>query len=445
MGEVRTGRLSDLALKKETTAGTYITPDKAYRFTTEGLIPQTEFAEDDSNVGEIYTQEKILTKAAAGGAVESKMHPDMIGIQLHGVLGGESAVADPAEGYLFISYNGTSLYARVTKSGTDMTFEDSSDGSSWAVDTNIGVSGVIDLTDSANDTLAELQAVIDAATGWQATYVGNGSSSYTNIADFAATNVFENDKHIGCKIVPYAISASTTAKTHFIYPADSDTTLPSYTFQGNRVLGTNKSIAWTGMKFATVGLAVNASEICTVSCTMNGRRELVDQNDVSLAIPTPQAYIAPNATILLIKSDGTQVDYDEMKDFSTTLNSNPDDNFNIGSLYKEEQIRQNSTLDVSFTCNNTDSQYTVRTEYLADSYVEVLVYYESNSNADVTNSIPYSVLNRIPRLKLEDYNSPTSSGDRYVITGAGTVEKPQSTTNPKHIYYYIVDQETTTY
>ena len=79
--------------------------------------------------------------------------------------------------------------------------------------------------------------------------------------------------------------------------------------------------------------------------------------------------------------------------------------------------------------------------------VEYAMYinWKSNDYADSTNSIPYSILIRIPDAKLTDFNSPLSTPDRLTITGAGKVVKPQNTVYTKHIYAYVIDADTSSY
>lgn len=441
----RTGRLGNVALKKESTWGTYIAGDIYLRVATESLENQITHVEDEALVGEIYTTENVKVGENVAGALDGALHGDTVGPILHGTLGGENAVSNPVIGNVIVNYSGTALYARLTKTGTTLLAETSSDGSTWAGDANFGSSTGIDLSSAAYDTLTELSSQIDGFTGWASTLMGSGSGDSSNIADFAATQLHANDVKIGALKMSDAIAASTTSKTHTLFPADSSVSLPSFSVTTNRVLGTNKSLGFVGCKFASTAISVAASDLFKVSVTVDGRAEETDKTDLSLTLPIIQAFSASNAQILFIKDDGTQVDFDEVKDLSVTINTNVDDNRVVGSVYKKEQTRQKSTIELSFNANNTDGQYGIRTEYTAGDPVECWIYVKSNTNADTTNSIPYSLVFRIPRLILTNYNSPLSTPDRLVITASAMAEKPQNSVYPKHIYAYIVDADTTTY
>jgi hypothetical protein len=76
--------------------------------------------------------------------------------------------------------------------------------------------------------------------------------------------------------------------------------------------------------------------------------------------------------------------------------------------------------------------------------MEIIVYMEAVDDADVTNSVPFSVLMRIPRVKFTDFNAPLSGPDRIAISFAGTATKPVQGTY-KHMEVLVVDQDVTVY
>jgi hypothetical protein len=434
-----------VAFKKEASWGTYLAGDIYLRAASEGIENQITHVEDEALVKEIYPTEMVKVGESAAGPIDGALHGDTAGILIHGVLGGESAVSNPIIGNVIVNYSGTALYARLTKSGTTLTAETSADGSSWVGDANFGASTGIDISSSAYDTLTELQAAIDGFTGWSATLFGSGTGASSNIADFAATQVFNNDLSVGAKVLSDAYSGSTTAKLHTLYPADSSVSLPSFSFTVNRVLGSNKSVGYVGCKFQSVAISIAANDLVKVSIGVDGKAEEADKNDLSLTLPTIQAFTASNVKILMVKNNGTQIDFDEVKDLSLTINSGIDDNRVVGSIYKQEQVRQKSTIDLSFNANNTSTQYAARTAFTNGDHVELFIYMKSNTYCDSTNSIPYSMLVRVPAITLTNYNSPLSTADRLVITAAGNVVRPKSTVYPKHVYFYINDADTTVY
>jgi hypothetical protein len=445
MSSPRTGRLGYSHIKKESVWGTYLTPDLQFRIISESLNRAVEHTEDPALVGEIYTTEMIKTADGANGTMEATAHGNEMGPLYHGVLGGESAVSDPSEAFIVISYNGSANYARLTMTSGSLLAEDSPDGSSWSPDTNFNTTGTIDTSTAPFDTALELATAIAGYTGYDAKIFGKSASASTNIADFAATQLKADSQKVGAFVIKYQVSASTTAKTHTLFPADADTLLPSYTVQVNRTLGTDKSVAFTGCKFSSISTSVSAKDLAKLSASLTSKGEIEDQTDIASSPPNVQAMTASNTQILVIDSGGNQVDMEEVKDLSYVINSNIDENRVIGDLEIKEQIRQNATIEINYTANNISTQYALRSDYTADNAVETFIYMESNTNADTDNSIPFSILVRLPRIKYSDFNSPLSTPDRLVITAAGKTEKPQNDVYTNHIEILVTDDELTAY
>jgi hypothetical protein len=364
---------------------------------------------------------------------------------LFGVLGGEAAVANPANAWALVGYLGTANYMRLTKSGTNLTAETRATSTeSWVADTNFSTAaGVLDLTSASYDTLTELVTYINGRTGYDAVLFGDSTAS-TTLADFSATEIRSNDVRVGSYLMK-SETTSTTAKVHTLTPATAATSLPSWSFTINRALGTDTSVGAVGCKFSSITLTNAAKDLCKFSLTVDGQAEETGKTDAAVTVPTVEGFLAAKMKIVFEEADGSLTELGEVKDYSITINSNVDDNRVIGSFNKKEQTRQNSTIEYSFTANNTSSQYALRDNYTADTSVGVYLWWESNTNADTTNAIPYSMLFRIPDSKLKDYNSPLSTPDRLVITGSGQVVKPLNATYTSHITCYVVDNDITTY
>jgi len=439
----RTGRLGSVVFAKETTWGSFASGTDYLRVSTESLKRSVEHAEDPSLVSEIYTTNLIKVGDGIGGTVEGVMHGDDIGKLLHGVLGNQSSLANPIKAWLLVGYSGSFAYMRLTKSSNTLTAQVSGNGSSWVIDSNFSSTGTIDVSSSTADTLTELATLITSKNGYDAIVFGDSTDSST-IADFSATNLKAASVSIGGYLMKVQPS-STTAKVHLLEPAGATTALPSFSFTLNRALGANQSIAATGAKISTIALSNTAKDICKYTITLDCKSEETGKTDSALTPPVIEAYLAANMKIVMESSTGALTELDEVKDYSITINANLDDNRNIGSYYKKEQERQNSTIELSFTANNTSTQYALRSNYTTDAPVGFYLYWKSNDYADSTNLVPFSILIRIPAAKLTDYNSPLSTPDRLTITGAATVVKPESTTYDEHIYIYIIDDNTSSY
>jgi hypothetical protein len=434
------GRNANLAFKKETSWGAYIAPDIKLRASTESLSKTVNYTEDGALVGEAFTTDMIKSSSNSGGGLETKFHPDTAGIILHWALGGESAVANPPNSYLIINYTGASPYARLKLATNNLTAELSADGTTYAADANFGTTGVYDLTAAANDTTAELAALINADTGWACSYVGAAAGVTASIPAFTATELVNNSDKVGAMVLGTAVT-STAAKVHSVFPAATTTCLPSYTIQVNRTLGTNKSLAYVGSKLGQLSLNISAGELTGASLTVSAKNEEVDKNDVTVATPIIQAYSALKTRVFLDNIEVTVA-----KNFTININNALDESFVIGSEYILEQERQSATIDFSGSVNLTTPAtdvYSKRTNYTGDVPSEIIVYMEGVNNADVTNAVPFSVLLRLPRCKFTDFNAPISGPDRIVINMAGQAVKPKATY--EHIECKIVDQDVTTY
>ena len=191
----RVGRFSELAYKKESAWGTYIAPDKKLRMISEGLNTIVDPVEIDNLIGKEGVTDVIKVGENANGVIESKCYPDEVGEFLHGCLGDQSAVTDPYNSVLVVSYNGTEIGARLTKTGSNLLAE-IHNGTTWVADTNFNTTGTIDLSTASFDTMTELQLVINGYTGWQAYLFGLTSDLTINIPDFTATNLKNESKEI---------------------------------------------------------------------------------------------------------------------------------------------------------------------------------------------------------------------------------------------------------
>lgn len=439
----RTGRLGSIVYAKETTWGTFASGTDYLRASTESLKRSVEHAEDPSLVSEIYTTNLIKVGDGIAGNIEGVMHGDDIGKLLHGVLGTQSSLANPAKAWMIVGYSGSDAYMRLTKSGDVITAEVSAAGASWVIDSNFSSTGSITVTDAAYDTLSELETYIAGRTGYDCVLLGDSTDSST-IADFTATTIKSASTSLGSLLMKVQ-PTSTVSKMHTLIPAAASVNLPSFSFTINRSLGTNASIAALGAKISSITLSNTAKDICKYSITLDAKQESTSVTDSGLTAPVIEAFLSANMTIVMEDYTGALTELDEVKDYSITINANLDDNRAIGSYYKKEQERQNSTIEISFTANNTSTQYALRSNYTSDYPVGFYLYWKSNDYSDSTNLVPYSILIRIPAAKLTDFNSPLSTPDRLTITGAATVVKPESASYGEHIYVYVIDDNTSSY
>lgn len=440
---LRVGRYSDLQMKKESVYGTYVTPDKKLRISSESLNTTIEQVDVENMIGKEGLSEVVKVAEMAGGGIESKIYPDELGEIIYATLGGQDAVNNPHTGIIIVAYNGSEDGARLTLSSNSLTAEIYN--GSWVADTNFNTTGTIDVSNSSFDTLGELATAINGYTGWSAKLLGSSSGDSTSIADFSATNLKYDQVKEGALLLKDVVT-STVAKNHKIYPSISSL-LPSYTIQVNRNLGTNKSFAFTGSKISSLTLNNTAKDVLAYSVTIDAQKELQDQTDVSLSVdPSILPVSACNATIVIVDDAGAIYTFDEMKDLSLTINNNiTTDDFVIGNCYKKEQVQQGFNVEISGNANNTDSQFSLRDKFINNNNLEMYIYWTSSNEADKTNSVNYQMLCKIQNLYLSDFSSPASSVEKLVIAYAGKATISKSNVYSNMIEFDVVDNDIATY
>lgn len=384
---IHTGRNGNVAFKRESSWGSYIAGDVMLRAATSSMSRKIEHEEDPALVSENFTTDQVKISDGAGGGYELKLHPDVAGLLLFGALGGESAVSTPVTAYLVINYTGSIAYARITVASGILTAETSVDGTTWINSTTFNSGNTMDFSNASFDTVSEVATAIDGYTDWTCTYFGLSSGSTSTIANMAAKNLKTNGKKSGAIVLVTKNSGSTAAKVHTLFPADSTTNLPSFTFTENRTVGTNKSIGYLGSKINNFTLNISAKTLISASLAISSKSEDIDKNDISLSVPNFTAYKASKTQVMM-----DDLVFDQLKDFSINLSNNVDETGVVGSLSIVEQLRQGATIEISFTCNMTDTNYVYRSNYINDTPTEFIVYMESDDYCDSANSIPFSSL-----------------------------------------------------
>jgi hypothetical protein len=446
---MRIGADAAIGYKKQTTYTAFVTPDAYYRANTESFLPKYDIVNDDTLIANQLSAGQWCVGVSVEGSLEGPAFPDQLGKAFVGVLGGESAVADPTMAYLLVSYNGVSLYARLTKATGTLTAELSANGSAWSVDANFGTAGVIDLTAAEYDTLAELQAAIAGYTGYDCILCGSGATLSSTLVNFTATNLMTNDVNQGAYALIAANAAATDCKKHTLNPAASNAELPAWSFVVNRGLGTDKSFYFTGMTEKSFALNLGAKDVDKLTLSLVGRVEAVDQTDISIAVPTVKPYIVANCKIVVEDSTGNLTELTELKSLNITIDPALDDNRVIGDLSPAQPTRQQGKFELAITANATTAQYALISNYKGDNYngipISIYIYGKTDEYANATQLVPYSFFIRIPTFIFKDFSAPTSNKDRYVISMPGSVFKSRSTVYSNNFYCYVVDKLTATY
>lgn len=433
------GRGSTTAYKKESTWGTYITPDKIFRVYNNGLDTEVEHTEDPAFIGKYFPTNQIKIKETAGGTLEVGMHPDTCGEQLYFALGGQT-LGNPVAGFLLIWYTGSEKYAELVVNSGSLTAEVGDDEGSASADTNFNGTGTYNISAVA---LATVASTINGFTGWNAAYKGSATVLGSNIVNVTKWKLKENNIRIGAFIGELRISGSTTAKTHLLYPSTIGTCLPSQTIQVNKTLGTDKSVAYTGCKTNSITINNAVNDIVRLSLALLGKREERDKTDLALDIPTYPVFNTNNVTLFI-----NELQFPGLTSFSIPVNNNLSDQTIVGSEYRVEPIRQSSTIETSFEAflvTGASGNYQYREDYfLTDTPVELIAYFENTYYVDETNDIKASVLIRLNQNKISAFPVPLTSPDRITISGTAMVKQPLIDSE-NHIEIHVTDDILTNY
>lgn len=435
-----TGRLGRVDYEKETTWGVAATSAmKNLRVTSESLTRAIEHVEDGQLIGEIYTTDMVKVADGATGGFEITAHPEEVGPLFYFSLGKQETPGSPSAGYLRVNYTGSENYASLQIASGIMTAKVGADAAAAIADVNFNTTGSIDFSDLSFDTLTEVATAIQGYTGWTAQEFGSGAASMASVADQSETPLKEDAQLQGSFITPIPVT-STESAVHKITPAQATDDMPSFSLKINRTLGTDKSYVFTGCKVNTLAINMTAKDLVKLSLGLSVKEELNDQTDQSGTINDLQGYISPRTDVYY-----NEINVDEVKDSVINVNNNLDESNVVGDFLKIEQIRNGGTIEQSGTLNLTtgsDGSYQFYSFYVNDTPIEQVYYIESPFYADQTNNVKYSVLIKLNKVKLTDFNSPLSTPDRLTISEAGMAVKSKYY---KHIEIYVVDQETGSY
>jgi len=428
------------AFMKETTEGVFVAPDQSHHFVSEGMKYTPQSIEDPSNIGKLFTADMIKSGYSVEGSVEMKAHPYFIGDAMFFTLGKSAAPANPAQGYIIIWYTGSAKYARIKKVTTVFTAETSTDGVTWADDTDFGTGGDYE---AVGETLTEIVTAVNGFTGYKAKYLGYSDSPVANLAAFSAVTMKNNDIKVGACIQPFLVT-STVAKMHNIYADDSALAdIPSFSMAIDRNFGTAKDIGLAGCKISTLALKVAPKGLVDLSVGVVAKSQDNAYTYAAAAVPSSAGF-----TTNLVQTFVDSLVSQETKDLSVTINNN---------LYKDEAVgvetfnaqgRQGASIDISGNLNLTVTDATdeetisLQGKMQADTPVEIIMYFEGSEYADLTNNAKYSMLIRVRSIKLTDCSPVISGPDRLTLPLAG---KAVASTFGNHIDVYVTNKKTVAY
>jgi len=323
---------------------------------------------------------------------------------------------------LVIQYTGSNAYAQVRKSGDDLILESGANVGSVSADLTL------DTSQAANDTLTELQVLIDADPDYTCSLVGEGSTDSGFIGDFTGRS---------CKAASIFVGA-TDAWEHKIYLGTATDTEPSFTFLENKTLGTNESLAQVGAKCNSLAMNFNNREIITASLDIIAKDEDPSEVDVS---PTIIEHTPYTGNVTRVWEGGYESQ--KSKSLTITVNNNLDVSGLLGTDYIDEPIRTNVAIEVS-SSENLDSTVYLRNKanYTSSTPIEFLVNSQGVDYADSNSSTLYDITIRIRKMELSTYEANMGDPGRIVTELSGQAIK---SANYSHIEMYVIDQRSSAY
>ena len=323
---------------------------------------------------------------------------------------------------LEITYTGANAYAEISMtSGVLVGASGAGSGSAvtdWSFDTSL----------VTNDTLTELQVLINADPDYSCTLIGAGATSSPLIGDFTIRNITG---------ITYFVGA-TKAWEHKIYLGGATDVEPSFTMLINKTLGANQSKAMIGTKCNSLALNISNREIIKASLDIVGKNEDVAQVDVSPTIIEHTPYVG-NKTRLWENG------YESQKSKTLTVNiaNNLDVSGLIGSDFIDEPIKGGVSIELS-SSENLDNTVYLRNydKFINSQPIEILFNSEAVDFADSGSNTLYDITGRVRKCNLATYEANIGSPDRLPLDWAGKAVK---STNYSHIEIYVIDGRSAQY
>ena len=433
-----TGRLSKVAIAKESTWGNYITPTQVLSVKTESLANKVDVVEDPRNVSQLFTTDFIKTGETPAGGLELSAHPLELGLMLYAALGKNDSPGTSSTCKMMFAYSGPDAYASITianvgGSAAAITLKS---GASQGTAANIAGSP-FDCTQTANNTPAKLKALIEAVTGWHVYNFGDSSVDTKKIAVLSESVIYKSTNTPALSSIIINIdSISTTSKEHHIYPGGASDTWPSYTIMIDKTLGSAQAVAYTGCKADSVSIKLAAAAIADLSTTWSSKTELTAQTFPAITLPVDAPYVSGRAQVMI---NGIQCLDD--KDITIAITPTMDKSHVVGSFYIEEQIPTSAVIKITGTANLNLTDYLLKyPDYTNVTAEEMVIYMENSGWADQTNDVKYYALFHFNSFKWNKYETVISGPNRLTVSFEATTVYKDSTTN--HLDCYVVDTNT---
>jgi len=261
-----------------------------------GLDKTVERAVDPAIVGNNMATGEFLMADDVRGAIPLAIRPcGGIGQLLKSVLGDSETPAQVAA-CVRIRYTGSEDSCKLVPSASGDTLTSSiGDKGSESGDTNFGTAGVIDLTDTATDTVGELVTVIDAYTDYDCEKIfGADAVDAGEILDFTTPANNRQAKNRWAYV--WFGSADSGVYKHELTPDLSSTEHPTYSIQKD---GYQDNFLYTGCVVDTLSISAALKAMVEGDCEILGFAEAIGEDASTLTLEDVDPLIFSDGSLTL--------------------------------------------------------------------------------------------------------------------------------------------------
>lgn len=387
----------------ESTLGTAVARDA--RFPIDGLAIAEETAEksaDEVITGRGAVKKHYVDAIKNAASLAMKLHAcKAIGMGFSSLLGRDLTTPAQVVGALILTYTGAEASAKVVVDDTGQTINvTTGDLGSEAADSEFNGGSALDLTAVANDTLAELVAILDGYTGYSCEKLFGADS-----ADITSPLAITAAQGKGRSVVIY-FTGTSGVYLHRFTPVLTNTERPGYSVQFDNV-GSAFDLM-DGVVFDGASISSDLKGKAALTFSLLGL-ELTDAGSASsVALPSSHPLKFSDSAFFL---NGIEFTY--VRNFGAEFSNNhdADEGFGSGSLYKQLHAKGMFGVTGSLTVRTDSTSETERAKRLVDTVSSMLAKFKG---PNLVTDIPEMVLVRLAAMDL--MTAPKSEGGITIDT-----------------------------
>lgn len=354
-----------------------------------------EKAEDPAIIGRNMAAGSYLVSIDNGGAIPLTPRPcGGFGKILRSVMGTAETPVQVG-GCIKIKYTGSEASAKITVSNSaDTIVAEIGDLGDETGDATFGTSGVLDLTDTATDTLAELVSVIDGYTNYSAEKVFGAD------ALDVSTPIDRVEQGKNNWVYIFFGDATSCIYAHQYEFDLTDTERPVYSVQKD---GFQDNFLYDGFWFHRLSLTAALKGFLEGEVEGIGFHETIGQTASTVALEDVDPMSFANG----VTSFGNN-DYTYIRNISVSMENDPNtDGYGQGSYERLYHQKGETKLMADFQLRLDAASYAERAKIMAGDIIGLSAYFEGKALDENTNEF---LLIEMPYLQIETFefveNSP---------------------------------------